>query len=142
MCKQIALRKRSQGAIYTLERVTTLKTNSKLIANFSPIRNGHSPLFGDVSMRQVEELANGLVSWENRFVLDDLAQLSVVPFNGVRRINNTSHFSRVVKESRQFCPVVLPRTDGSRIFVPPLFSNKQEIGLSLFTSWCFIDRFE
>ena len=56
-----------------LELDASIKIDHQLIQDFGPVREWHSPFGGDVTVSQVEGLADCHIGWKNRLVLGDFA---------------------------------------------------------------------
>ncbi len=96
-----------------------------MVENVGPIRNGHGPAFGNVTMGQVKQLADGLVGWEHGLIFGDFAQLAVVGLNTVIGLDQPPNFRREVEKAGQLRPVGFPGAHGHSIFVGPFFTEAQ-----------------
>ena len=68
-----------------------------MVENTGPIENGTGPLFGNVHVGQVQQLANGLLRGERSLVFGHFTELAVVAFNGVVGVNQAPDLGREIQ---------------------------------------------
>ena len=129
----------------TLDSQATLKTDHQLVKDQRPIRNGHGPLFEDISVSQEKQFTSRFGGRENAFGFGDFAQLAMVAFDGIGGVDQAPDLSGISEEGRQVLPVVLPhRPDVLReermatAYLSPHFSlswRKLASALSRVAAW-------
>ena len=110
-------------ALPTSVKLQQLKSISKLyrqlLGNCAPISQWHSPFLAYVAISEVDKLLKGGVIREHALVFCNFPYLTVVAFNGIRRINHTTYIGCELEVFSELFPVVLPRLDDDRIFLSP-----------------------
>lgn len=92
-----------------------------------PIHDRPGPLSLDVNSGQIQQLTGGLWRREGGLRLGHTPNLPVIGFNGVgggrlaANRDDPANIGRIVEESRQVIPVLLPRLHRNGIVGAPCF---------------------
>jgi len=90
---------------------STSKSDRQLIADARPIGHWAGPFAGDVPVDQEQQLACGLIGWKCTFGLGHLAQLPVVAFDAIGRVDQPPDLGTILKHRRQIFPMRFPRAN-------------------------------
>jgi len=81
------------------------KENGKLEQHLTPVLDTTGPFTRDVHRDEIQHLEQGLIRRENAFSFGYFAQLAVVTFNHVCRVDQFADFRRIFEERRKLVPV-------------------------------------
>ena len=91
--------------------VSVFELYRKLLWDDAPVRDRHRPFFAGITICKVDEFDQGSVVRKNTLVLCHLADLAMVVFHGIGRINKLPDGLRILEELAQSVPVVTPWLD-------------------------------
>ncbi len=72
------------------------------------LKDYQSPLFSDITQRQIEQFERRLIVRERRSGLDDFPQTHVQRLDGVGRVDRPPNIFREAEHRHNACPICFP----------------------------------
>lgn len=108
----------------------------------SPIGQWHGPFLTYIAVCKINKFLKGCIRWEHALVFCYLADLTVIPLNGICGIDKLTDDRSILEVFGQLIPVVLPGSDNDRILFTPFFIQLEELIFCGFLIDCLIDTFQ
>ena len=123
-------------------RLAVGKHDLQLAEHHVPILAPGVPMLHDSLGCQVQHPPQRIVVGKRRFVLGDLSELTIQPFDDVRRVYDFPNLGRIFKEGTQNFPVFLPTLDAGWILFPPFVAEGAEVLFCFLQSDRSVDLFQ